>query len=160
MILNLPEYQFNIKKENDRTLIFDRLRRRFVVLTPEEWVRQNVVEYLIVDKKFPAGFMANEISLFQNGLKKRCDTVLYDKTKTPLLLAEFKAPDVVISQQTFDQIVHYNFILKVYFLLISNGLHHFFCYVDYQRQHIEYLPEIPTYEELGAYLERHKHDAN
>ncbi|MGC9151318.1 MAG: type I restriction enzyme HsdR N-terminal domain-containing protein [Microbacter sp.] len=141
-----------MKKKHDRTMIFDRLRRRFVVLTPEEWVRQNVVEYLIVDKKFPAGLMGNEVSLEFNGLKKRCDTVVYDKKGMPLLIAEFKAPDVPISQQTFDQIMRYNLILKVTFLLISNGMNHFFCHVDYERGQINYLPEVPKFSDLEMIL--------
>jgi type I site-specific restriction endonuclease len=153
MVLHLPAYRFNIKKQNDRTVIFDRLRKRFVALTPEEWVRQNVVEFLIVEKEFPAGLMANEVSLHQNGLKKRCDTVVYDKNKMPLLLAEFKAPDVVVSQETFDQIMRYNLILKVPFLLVSNGVHHFFCHVDYQRQQVDYLNDIPRFVDLEKYLQ-------
>ncbi|MBB3186056.1 type I restriction enzyme HsdR N-terminal domain-containing protein [Microbacter margulisiae] len=148
--LNLPVYSFQIKNRQGKPVIFDRLRKRFVALTPEEWVRQNVVEYLISEKSYPSALMANEISLQQNGVKKRCDTIVYNREGNPLLIAEFKAPEIEITQQTFDQIARYNIMLKVSYLLISNGLKHFCCQVDYERQHVSFLPDIPFFTAISG----------
>jgi len=150
--LNLPNYSFQIKNNQGRLVIFDRLRRRFVALTPEEWVRQHVVEFLISEKGFPAALMANEITLQRNGMNKRCDAVVYDRDGDPLLIAEFKAPEIAINQQTFDQIARYNMILKVSYLLISNGLQHYCCYIDYETQQVSYLPDIPSFTEINSRL--------
>jgi hypothetical protein len=150
--LNLPVYSFQVKNNQGRMVIFDRLRRRFVALTPEEWVRQHVVEFLISEKGFPAALMANEITLRRNGMNKRCDTVVYNHDSDPLLIAEFKAPEVRINQQTFDQIARYNMILRVSYLLISNGLQHYCCFIDYIDQKITYLPEIPSFGSMSSHL--------
>jgi hypothetical protein len=146
--LNLPTYIFRIINKDNKTLIFDRLRKKYVALTPEEWVRQNVVEFLIVDKGFPAERMGNEISLQRDGIKRRCDTVYYSISGEPLLIAEFKAPDVEISQSTFDQISRYITHLRTPYLLISNGLMHYCCHLDYTTMQMEYLTEIPGYDQI------------
>lgn len=146
--LNLPTYQFRTRVANEKYQIFDILRRKYVALTPEEWVRQNVVQYLIHEKGFPPERMGNEISLKQNGLSRRCDSVLYDRDGGALLIAEFKAPSVPINQQVFDQIARYTWELKVSNLLVSNGLHHFFCRLDYSTMTMEYEKEIPLYEQI------------
>jgi hypothetical protein len=143
--LNLPVYSFHVKNKQGNMVVFDRLRKRFVALTPEEWVRQHVVEFLISEKGFPAALMANEITIQRNGMNKRCDTVVYNREGEPLLIAEFKSPEVEINQQTFDQIARYNMILKVSYLLISNGLQHYCCHIDYETQQVAYLPDIPFF---------------
>jgi len=146
--LNLPQYDFKIKQSGDKQLIFDRLRKRYVSLTPEEWVRQNMVEFLICEKQFPAALMANEISVKANGLQRRCDTVVYDYAGHPLLAAEYKAPTITVNQGVFDQIMRYNSRLHVRYTLVSNGLTHFCCLLDYDTMNVEYLREIPYYREM------------
>ena len=147
--LNLPEYDFKVKKREDGSwAIHDRLRDRWVALTPEEWVRQHFVEWLITDKGFPAALMGNEVSLTQNGIARRCDTVVGDRTGQPLVIVEYKAPTINITQKTFDQIVRYNMVLKAHYLIVSNGLNHYCCRIDYEKNSYRFLEEIPCYESL------------
>lgn len=147
--LNLPHYQFNIKKvENGNLTIFDILRQRFVALTPEEWVRQNFVRYLIDEKKFPAALMANEVSLVQNGIKRRCDTLVADSNGNPLAVVEYKAPSISVTQEVFDQIFRYNLVMKAKLLIVSNGLHHYCCKIDYSNNTSFFLKDIPNYSEI------------
>jgi type I site-specific restriction-modification system R (restriction) subunit len=143
--LNLPEYSFRIKNENGKQLIFDILRRKFVRLTPEEWVRQNFVQFLIAEKNYPPSLMATEAGVNVNGNQQRADLVVFDRKGLPLLVAEFKAPEVKISQQTFDQIVRYNMQLKVGYLIVSNGLTHYCCAIDYASNSYAFIPEIPDF---------------
>ena len=148
--LNLPEYQFNIKKKgNDGLVILDTLRKRWVALTPEEWVRQNFVRYLIEDREFPAALMNNEISLTQNGIKRRCDTLVADRQGLPLVIVEYKAPTIEISQKAFDQIVRYNMVLKAQYLIVTNGMSHYCCKIDYENNSYAFLQEIPPYNVLA-----------
>lgn len=148
--LNLPEYQFNIKKKgNDGLVILDTLRKRWVALTPEEWVRQNFVRYLIEDREFPAALMNNEISLTQNGIKRRCDTLVADRQGLPLVIVEYKAPTIEISQKAFDQIVRYNMVLKAQYLIVTNGMRHYCCKIDYKNNSYAFLQEIPSYNVLA-----------
>lgn len=146
--LNLPQYQFNIKSDGDSFVILDQLRKRWVTLTPEEWVRQNFVRFLIHDRQFPAALMNNEISLVQNGIKRRCDTLVADRNGNPLVIVEYKAPSVEITQKTFDQVVRYNMVLKADFLIVSNGLNHYCCKIDYKTGSYIFLHDIPCYEQL------------
>lgn len=146
--LNFPDYSFKIKTENGRKYIFDRLRRKYVALQPEEWVRQHMIEYLIQERNYPATLIGNEISLSYNGLQKRCDSVVYGKNGQALMIIEYKAPTVEITQQTFDQITLYNTQLQVEYLLISNGLNHFCCKVDFSKNTIAFLENIPDYSQL------------
>ena len=146
--LNLPPFAINIKKVGAKLTVFDRLRRKFVALTPEEWVRQHFVNYLIEEKGYPQVLMANEIQINLNNQKKRCDSVVYDKELTPLVILEYKSPEVNISQAVFDQIVRYNIVLKVKYLIVSNGLNHYCCKMDYESQTFDYLPDVPAYNEL------------
>lgn len=149
MRLNLPERDFNIKEtEQGNKLIFDNLRRKFVVLTPEEWVRQNFVEYLINDKKFPKGLMSNEVSLIQNGISRRCDTLVSDRYGKPFVIVEYKAPNIKITQQVFDQIYRYNIVLHAHYLIVSNGLSHYCCHINYEDNTYSFLREIPMYSDL------------
>lgn len=150
MQLNLPTYTFNIKaKPNGSKVIFDTLRRRFVTLTPEEWVRQHFVRFLVDEKGFPAALMANEVSLTQNGIKRRCDTLVADATGNPLVIVEYKAPNVEISQNTFDQIVRYNMVLHASYLIVSNGLNHYCCRINYADDSYVFLNDIPSYSDLS-----------
>ena len=146
--LNLPEYQFNIKKTDDAFVILDQLRKRWVALTPEEWVRQNFVRFLIEDREFPAALMNNEISLTQNGIKRRCDTLVADRQGAPLVIVEYKAPNIEITQKTFDQIVRYNMVLRAKYLVVSNGMSHYCCKIDYETNSYKFLKEIPCYGDL------------
>jgi predicted type IV restriction endonuclease len=128
--------------------IFDPLRRKYVSLTPEEWVRQHFVHYLISEKGYPASLMANETMIRLNSLTKRCDTVVYDNSLRPVVICEFKKPDIEITQQVFDQVVRYNIVLKVKYLIVSNGMSHYCCKMNYEDMSFDYLQEIPEYGDL------------
>lgn len=148
MKLNLPAYEFQTQKDGDDISIFDRLRKKFVALTPEENVRQHFVEYLIKERAFPAGLMNNEIAIVQNGIKRRCDTVVFDRTGEPLMIVEYKAPHVKITQEVFNQIYRYNLVLNVKYLVVTNGMVNYCCKVDYENRRCHFLPNIPLYDSL------------
>ncbi len=145
-ILNLPSYQFKLKQEGLRTHIFDAIRKKYVALTPEEWVRQNFLQYLIRDKKFPASLIAVEAGLKYNQLQKRMDVLVYDKRGIPYLMVECKAPEVRITQDAFDQIARYNMVFKVKYLVVTNGMDHYCCQMNYIQSTYQYLAEIPLFE--------------
>lgn len=144
--LNLPNYDFKMKTEQGSRQIFDPVRKKMVKLDPEEWVRQNLIQFLHIEKKYPTSLMAVEKGLTVNGLRKRFDILCYNNDSKPLLLVECKAPSVKISQSAFDQISIYNLQFKVPFLLVSNGLEHFCCQLDYQNNSYSFLSEIPDYQ--------------
>ena len=146
--LNLPIYPINVKTENGKTLILDVIRKKYVIITPEEWVRQHFVHFLISEKKVPATLIAVEKSLRLNRLGKRTDIVVYDKKLQPLLIVECKSPEVKISQETFDQIARYNMTINAHYLIVTNGLQHFTCFIDHEKQAYTFLPAIPAYDEL------------
>jgi hypothetical protein len=146
--LELPIYETNIIEKDGKKQIFDILRKRYVALTPEEWVRQHFVHFLIEHKNYPKGLLANEVSLELNGTKKRCDSVLYRRDLTPQIIIEYKAPDIDITQKVFDQIVRYNIVLKVDYLIVSNGIQHFCCKMNYDTNSYCFMKDIPDYEEL------------
>ena len=147
--LNLPQYEINVTEAPDGQLqIFDRLRNKFVALTPEEWVRQHFVSYLITHKGYPAGLMANEVALTLNGTSRRSDTVVYTSDAKPLVIVEYKATNVKISQKTFDQIIRYNMVFQAPYIIVSNGLNHYCCHIDFENHSYKFLPEIPDYSEL------------
>jgi hypothetical protein len=146
--LNLPAFDYKIRQYEGKNQIFDFLRRKYVVLTPEEWVRQHFTHYLVSEKGYPAGRMANESMVLLHGQKRRCDTVIYDEIIQPLVIVEYKAPEVQITQAVFDQIAAYNMVLKVKYLMVSNGLRHYCCRMDYDKQQVTYLKEIPVYREI------------
>ena len=146
--LNLPPAALKLSQRDGQTYVFDVLRRRYIKLTPEEWVRQHFVHFLMEQKGYPMGLLSNEVTLSLNGTTKRCDTVLYDQQAQPLMIVEYKAPHIQLSQKTFDQITRYNIVLRVPFLIISNGIKHYACHVDNERQAYDFLREIPSYEEL------------
>lgn len=126
--------------------VFDPLRNKWVSLTPEEEVRQLFTAWLIGEKGYPAGRMANEVGLKLNGMSRRCDTIIYDDHLTPIAVAEYKAPSVAITQRTFDQIARYNMVIKARVLMVSNGVNRYCC--RYTGEGYEFLSDIPTYEEL------------
>ena len=146
--LNLPPYPYKTIQKDEKTLIFDDLRRKYVALTPEEWVRQHFVHYLINHKGFPRGLMGNEVSLQLNDTSRRCDTVVYDRQLKPRVIVEYKATTVPITQEVFNQIYRYNIPLHADYLIVSNGLQHFCCHVDYGQGNSEFLTDIPCYSEL------------
>ncbi|WP_167606294.1 type I restriction enzyme HsdR N-terminal domain-containing protein [Maribellus sediminis] len=143
--LNLPEYDFRIKTENGKQLIFDSIRKKFVALTPEEWVRQNFVQFLKQEKHFPESLMAVEKQIMVNSNPRRFDLLVYSRKGQPHLIAEFKAPGVKITQETFDQVVRYNMALRVERVVVSNGMQHFACEIDYSTNSYSFLREIPEF---------------
>lgn len=151
--LNLPEYRFSIKKQNNRLLVLDAQRKRYVTLTPEEWVRQHFIRFLIEEKGYPAALLAIEHSIELNGLRKRCDAVLFDSHAHPLLIIEFKAPTIAITQAVFDQVAVYNLKLNVRFFMISNGMQHYCCHIDQANCRYDFLPDIPSYSALLKMLD-------
>lgn len=150
MQLNLPEQKFKIIKSPAGLQIFDELRKKYVALTPEEWVRQNFVAYLINHKDFPQALVNNETCLTQNGIKRRCDTLVIDRAAQPLAIVEYKAPTVNITQKVFDQIVRYNMVLRAKCLIVSNGLQHYCCLIDYNTDSYTFLPDIPNFNQIIA----------
>ena len=145
--LNLPSFSPKIRKKGQTTEIFDPLRRKYVALTPEEWVRQHFVYYLVSEKKYPASLIANEAGIKLNSLTRRCDTVVYNKELQPVMIVEYKEPRVAITREVFDQVVRYNSVLKVRFIVVSNGLKHFCCQMDYEQMSYKYLTEIPVWDD-------------
>jgi hypothetical protein len=146
--INLPSFNANIKQQGGRPYIFDMLRRRYVALTPEEWVRQHFIHFLIAYKGYPAPLLANEVSLTVGTEWRRCDSVLYDKALQPRVVMEYKAPTVTVTQKVFEQISAYNSVLHVPYLMVSNGLTHFCCKIDYDRHESIFLKDIPAYDAL------------
>ena len=147
-LLNLPHYDVKISNNNGKEQIFDSLRRCYVALTPEEWVRQHFVNMLLTQKGYPATLTANEVAINLNGMKRRCDTVVYDKALKPRVIIEYKAPTVKIDAKVFAQIARYNLVLRVDYLIVSNGLQHFCCKMDYEKNSYTFLKEIPAYEQI------------
>jgi len=148
--LNLPLMEAKLRREDGMTKIYDRLRRRYVALTPEEWVRQNFVNFLIQVLAFRPALMGNEITLKLNGMTRRCDTVVYDPHSRPLMIVEYKRPAVAITQKVFNQISRYDSVLRVPWLVVSNGLQHYCCHMDYEQQTCRFLDRIPNYDTLIA----------
>jgi hypothetical protein len=146
--LNLPEYKFKIRETDKNKQIFDRFRKKFVTLTPEEWVRQNFLMYLTLEKNYPSSLLAIEAGLQLYKRKKRTDIVAYNNTGKPVLIVECKAPEVKISQDVFDQIARYNMALQVNYLIVTNGLEHYCCALDYKNNSYRFLKEIPDYKKV------------
>ena len=146
--INLPSYNARITNSGGKPKIFDDLRRRYVALTPEEWVRQHFIHYLTEHLGYPASLLANEVELYVGQKKLRCDSVLYGLQAQPLMIIEYKAPTIALSQKVFDQISVYNMLLHVDYLVVSNGLEHYCCKMDYDNQKYLFLNEIPRYENI------------
>ena len=148
-LLNLPVHPLRVRRDSaGGCQVYDRLRGRYVSLTPEEWVRQHFVEYLVQDLGYPVGLIANEVSLKHNGMRRRVDTLVGDRYGRPLMIVEYKAPSVGITQAVFDQICRYNMQLRVRWLVVSNGLQHYCCRIDYDSMTYTFLPDVPCYEDL------------
>ena len=143
--LNLPTYKFRIKSNENKLVIFDIIRKKYVVLTPEEWVRQHIVHYLIEEKKYPISLIAVEKKLTINGLTKRTDILVFNNKGLHEIIVECKAPKVKINQSSFDQIARYNLKLNANYLIVSNGLNHFFCSMDVKNECYVFLENIPIY---------------
>jgi hypothetical protein len=143
--LNLPSYSFKLKSKENKTLIFDKFRKKYVVLTPEEWVRQHVAYYLLEEKKYPISLIAIEKQLIINNLTKRSDILVFNQTGTPEIMVECKAPSIKISQETFDQIARYNLKIKANYLFVTNGLTHFYCQMDFENETYIFLKELPNF---------------
>ena len=145
--LNLPHYEFSVKQSLP-VKIFDFIRKKYVALTPEEWVRQNFLKYLVEEKNYPPSLIFLEQTLKVFKMQKRCDAVVYDKKGAPLVIIEFKAPEVALTQKVFDQIARYNISLKVNYLIVSNGLEHFCCSIDANTKSVRFMDDIPEYSVL------------
>ncbi len=148
MEINLPPYEIKLREHDGKRQIFDFLRRRYVALTPEEWVRQHFVHYLMAYKGYPKGLLANEVELAVGEKKLRCDTLLYNKALQPQMIVEYKSPEIELTQRVFNQITAYNFLLHVDYLVVSNGRQHYCCRMDYEHQTYTFLQDIPAYGEL------------
>lgn len=146
--LNLPTYDLRLRRTGNRDMIFDVLRRKYVALTPEEWVRQHFVHFLIEHKGYPTALLANEIELRIGGKHLRADTLLYNKELRPHMLIEYKSPTIALTQKVFDQISAYNLLLHADYLIVSNGMQHICCRMDYEQNTYHFLEEIPDYSEL------------
>ena len=145
--LQFPAYSFRFKNSENKIAIFDEIRKKFILLTPEEWVRQHVVQYLLQDKNYPKSYINIEKLIKVNELNKRYDIVVYQPNGELFLLIECKAPEVKISQQTFDQIARYNLVLNAKYLMVSNGLNHYFCKIDFENEKYVFLEELPNFGE-------------
>lgn len=143
--LNFPQYGFRLKNSENNVHVFDVIRKKFVVLQPEEWVRQHVVNYLIINKKYPKSHINVEKQLTVNKLKKRYDIVVFQPDGSIGILIECKAPTIAIDQQSFDQIARYNLQLKANYLMVTNGLNHFYCEMDFESEKYRFLTDIPDF---------------
>lgn len=152
--LNLPPFpELQLREAPGGIQIYDSLRRKWLVLTPEEWVRQHFVNYLLSAKGYPGALTANEMSLRLNGTLRRCDTVVFARDLRPLAIVEYKAPRVNITQKVFDQIARYNIVLGAPCLIVSNGLRHYCCRFDKAKGTYGFLPDVPDYEVLKSFLD-------
>tara|TARA_B100001063_G_C16564162_1_gene452529 strand:- start:36 stop:509 length:474 start_codon:yes stop_codon:yes gene_type:complete len=149
--LNLPLLKPKIKRLEDRIQIFDSVRKKYILLTHEEWVRQSFINYLSRIKNYPLALMKIEHSINYNNLKHRADIVVYNNNLSINIIIECKSPKIKITQETFNQISRYNFDLKANFLVVTNGIQHFCCKVDYQKRKINFLKEIPNYSLKNNY---------
>ncbi len=143
--LNFPKYAFRLKSKENKTFIFDIIRKKYILLQPEEWVRQHTLHYLSKTKKYPLSLVSVEKQLIVNGLRKRYDLIIYNPDGSIKLLAECKAPTISISQEVFDQLARYNLSLKAEFLMVTNGLQHYFCKMDFKNEKYRFLEEIPDF---------------
>ena len=146
--LTLPSYDVKVRGTREKPEIFDFLRRRFVTLTPEEWVRQHFTHWLIEHKGYPKGLLGNEIALKCGEKVLRCDSILYNREAIPQMIIEYKAPTVSLTQRVFNQITAYNLLLHVDYLVVSNGVQHTICKMDYAQRKYIFLPTVPDYADL------------
>ena len=147
--LNFPSYSFRFKNSENKVSIFDEIRKKFIIFTPEEWVRQHVIQFLLIEKKYPKSLINVEKVLKINDLRKRYDIVVFNPDGSIFILIECKAPEIKTAQATFDQIARYNMTLKAQYLMVTNGLNHYFCQMDFENEKYTFLKELPAY--LGVY---------
>lgn len=146
--LNLPKAPLKLTRRDQTVYVFDVFRKKELVLTPEEWVRQHYLHYLVHHKNVPLGLISSEYALKVNTMQRRCDAVIFDKHKNPIVIVECKAPTVALSEKTLHQIAQYNFKLQVNWLVLTNGLKTVTCYIDPSKRTLSYLEEIPSFEKL------------
>ena len=146
--LNLPSFQVRLKRDDDKVSIFDVIRKKYVACTPEEWVRQHFINFLLSEKNVPAGLMVLEKKIIFNTMTRRPDILLYNNKGMPLLIVECKAPEVEISQDAFDQIARYNSVIRAPYLVVTNGMKHYCCKMDHESNSYRFLEDIPEYEEM------------
>ena len=146
--LHFPNYNFRFKNNENKVSIFDEIRKKFIILTPEEWVRQHVVQFLMLEKKYPKSLINVEKVLKINDLRKRYDVVVFNPDGSIHILVECKAPEIKISQNTFDQIARYNLTLKATYLMVTNGLNHYFCQMDFENEKYHFLQDLPEYNTI------------
>ena len=146
--LHFPNYNFRFKNNENKVSIFDEIRKKFIILTPEEWVRQHVVQFLMLEKKYPKSLINVEKVLKINDLRKRYDVVVFNPDGSMHILVECKAPEIKISQNTFDQIARYNLTLKATYLMVTNGLNHYFCQMDFENEKYHFLQDLPEYNTI------------
>lgn len=139
-----------LKRNRDAVMVFDSIRRRYVRLTPEEFVRQQFTSWMVNSLHYPHSLLANEIGIRLNGTLKRCDTVVFNNDTSILMIIEYKAPEVSITQEVFNQIVRYNMVLKADYLVVSNGLHHYCCKMDYNKETYAFLTAVPDYRDIAV----------
>ncbi len=144
--LNFPQFEYRFKSTENKVSIFDVIRKKFIVLQPEEWVRQHCVHYLINEKNYPKSLINVEKELNINGLKKRYDIVIFNPDGSILLIVECKSYDITINQDTFDQIARYNLALNAEFLMVTNGINHYYCQMDTEAERYQFLRDIPNYK--------------
>tara|TARA_R110001599_G_scaffold107695_2_gene270411 strand:- start:5679 stop:6140 length:462 start_codon:yes stop_codon:yes gene_type:complete len=150
--LNLPAYEYRLDKRDGKLVIFDPIRKKFVVLTPEEWVRQHFIHFLTGSLGYSMSRMSVETGNKYNQLQKRSDILFYDEFMKPLVIVECKAPSVKITQNAFDQVAVYNKTLKAKLLIVTNGMAHYACWFDEENQKVSFLDEIPSLQELKAMI--------
>ena len=146
--LHLPPYPFKITDQNGQLTLFDIIRKKNIVITPEEWVRQHFVQYLINQKNYPKTLIKLEGGHKLHGMAKRSDIVVYNSTGEKILLVECKAPSVTIDQKTFDQVARYNMVHKVKLLAVTNGLQHYYCRIDFENRDYQFIEELPAYRDI------------
>lgn len=149
--LNLPKADLKLTRKDGVVYVWCIVRKKNLVLTPEEWVRQHIIHFLIEEKNIPKGLIASEFALKYNGRLKRADVVVFNHNSKPLFIVECKAPEVDLSEKTLHQIAQYNFELKVDLLLLTNGLTHIMCIINRKEHRLDYLHEIPSFEQMIAY---------
>tara|TARA_R110000850_G_C9996309_1_gene468338 strand:+ start:68454 stop:68930 length:477 start_codon:yes stop_codon:yes gene_type:complete len=143
--LHFPSYSFRFKSSENKISIFDEIRKKFVILKPEEWVRQHVVQFLLSEKNYPKSHVNVEKVLILNNTRKRYDIVVFNPDGSIHLIVECKAPHINIHQETFDQIARYNLSLDATYLMVTNGLQHYYCKLDYENEKYIFLEEVPNY---------------
>ncbi|WP_103068008.1 type I restriction enzyme HsdR N-terminal domain-containing protein [Aquimarina sediminis] len=145
--LNFPEYHFRFKNSENKVSIFDRIRKKFIILTPEEWVRQHTLNYLIEEKKYPESLINVEKLIKLNDLNKRYDIIIFNPDGSIFLIVECKSVNIKITQEVFDQIARYNLALNAEYLMITNGLDHYYCQMNYAEKKYTFLKNLPNFKQ-------------